>query len=115
MTVHVPGPTNDTVEPETVHTPALLASAENATAKPELAVADTVYAEPPTAAPPGGRVVKLIVWGILADRQRLLHLRSRQVAAASRRWSASIVQVPSDERALVEPRRCKRQRYSRPQ
>ena len=41
LTVHVPAPTNDTDEPETVHTPALLASAEIATVKPELDVADT--------------------------------------------------------------------------
>jgi len=65
LTVHVPAPTNDTVEPETVHTPALLESAENVTAMPELAVAATVYAEPPTVAPPGGAVVKLIVCGSL--------------------------------------------------
>jgi hypothetical protein len=65
LTVHVPDPTNDTVAPETLHTPALVASAENATANPELAVADTVDAEPPTTAPPGGKVVKLIVWGFL--------------------------------------------------
>ena len=42
LTMHVPAPTNDTVEPETVQTPALLASAENVTARPELAAAATV-------------------------------------------------------------------------
>src|SRR5438309_11630235 len=65
FTVHVPAPTNATVAPETVHTPALLASAENATGSRELAVAETVYDEPPTTAPPGGGVVKLIVCGSL--------------------------------------------------
>ena len=65
LTVHVPAPTNDTLAPATVHTPALLASAENATASPELDVADTVYAEPPTTAPAGGVVVKLIVCSTL--------------------------------------------------
>ena len=65
LTMQVPAPTNDTVEPETVHTPALLGSAENATAKPELAAAATMYVEPPAVAPPGGAVVKLIVCGSL--------------------------------------------------
>ena len=60
MTVHVPAPKNDTVEPETVHTPALLASAEKATASAELDVADTAY-EPPVSAPAGDADVKLIV------------------------------------------------------
>jgi hypothetical protein len=40
--VHVPNPTNEAVEPDTVHTPVLVASAEKATDRLELAVALTV-------------------------------------------------------------------------
>src|SRR5260370_10788707 len=39
---HVPPPTNATLAPETVQTPALPAEGEKATARPELAVAVTV-------------------------------------------------------------------------
>jgi len=54
--VQVPEPTSETVEPETVQTPALLASAENATGRPELAVAETAYVDPPAVAPLGATV-----------------------------------------------------------
>ena len=47
LTVHVPTPTSDTVAPETVQTPALLGAAEKPTGRPEPAVAETVYGEPP--------------------------------------------------------------------
>jgi hypothetical protein len=40
--VHVPAPANETLEPETVHTPALPADAANDTVSPELAVAETM-------------------------------------------------------------------------
>jgi hypothetical protein len=59
--VQVPSPTSETVEPETVHTPALDGAAEYATGSPELAVAATPYV-PPTAALLGGVDVKLIDW-----------------------------------------------------
>ena len=52
---------SETVEPDTVHTPALLGSAESATASPEVAVAPIVYAGPATVAPDGGAVEKLMV------------------------------------------------------
>jgi hypothetical protein len=41
-----------------VHTPALAGAAENVTGSPELAAADTVYADPPTTAPEGAVEVK---------------------------------------------------------
>ena len=59
MIVQVPVPTSDTVEPETVQTPALVKSVVKVTGRPELAVAETVYGEPMTA-PPGGVELKLI-------------------------------------------------------
>ena len=59
-TVHGPGARNETVEPDTPHTDGL--PDEKLTASPELAVAVTVYVDPPVAAPPGGAEVKLIVW-----------------------------------------------------
>ena len=60
MIVQVPVPTNETVEPETVQTPALVRSVEEATGRPELDVAETMYEEPITA-PLGGVELKLIV------------------------------------------------------
>src|SRR5579864_2850509 len=54
FTVHVPAPIIVTVVPETVQTPALAGAMENATARPELAVAVTMYVDPPTVALPGG-------------------------------------------------------------
>jgi hypothetical protein len=60
--VHVPAPENVTVEPERLQTPPLLASIEKATARPELADAETSYAAPPTVADVGAVEVKLIVW-----------------------------------------------------
>ena len=57
----VPTPMNDTVEPEIEQTDAAVASIVNDTARPELAVAVTVYEGPPTAAPDGAVDVKLIV------------------------------------------------------
>ena len=59
--VQVPAPTNETVEPLRVQMPALPAAIVNVTARPDDAVADTVYVAPPTVAPPGGVEVKLIV------------------------------------------------------
>ncbi len=60
--MHVPVPTNVTLAPASVQTPALPAPSENDTARPELAVAETVYPGPPTAAPVGALDVKLIDW-----------------------------------------------------
>jgi hypothetical protein len=60
FSVHVPTPTRETVDPETEQTPALPAAAEKVTARPELAVAVTLYVVPTTALP-GGVDVKLIV------------------------------------------------------
>jgi hypothetical protein len=57
--VQVPVPTSETVEPETVQTPALLASAVNVTGRPELAAAAMLYVEP-TTSPPGGVELKWI-------------------------------------------------------
>jgi hypothetical protein len=61
-TVQVPAPVNETTEPDRLQMPALAGAMENVTARPELAVAATVYVGPPTVAPPGGLDVKLIVW-----------------------------------------------------
>ena len=58
--MHVPDPTGVTLEPDTVHTPALGASAEKTTGSPELADAVTTYAGPPTPALTGGIDVKAI-------------------------------------------------------
>ena len=59
--MHVPVPTNDTVEPEIEQTPALDASIVKATGRPELALADTAYPAPPTLAAAGGVDVNVIV------------------------------------------------------
>ena len=59
--VHVPAATIVTVAPLTVQMPALPASADKVTGRPEVAVADTVYAGSPTLALPGAVEVKLIV------------------------------------------------------
>jgi hypothetical protein len=56
----VPAPVRDTVDPDTVQMPALVTSAEKTTERPELAVAVTEYAVPPTLAPDGAVDVKLI-------------------------------------------------------
>src|SRR5574337_1738740 len=53
---------NDTVDPASEHTLVALASIVSATARPELAVAVTVYVGPPTAAPAGAVEVNVIVW-----------------------------------------------------
>ena len=45
LIVQSPRPMNETVEPETVQTPALLGSAVKVTASPELETAVTVYGE----------------------------------------------------------------------
>ena len=64
--MHVPAPTKVIVEPLRVQMPALVASAENAITNPELAVALTVYVDPPIVAPAGAVDVKLIDC-VLAD------------------------------------------------
>jgi hypothetical protein len=61
LTVQIPEPTNETVEPETVQIPALEAAALKATVRPELAVADTAYVEPPTVALLGAVELNVIV------------------------------------------------------
>lgn len=66
MTVHVPAPVSEMVDPDIVHTPALPAAIVKVTVSPELAVALTLYGEPPTLAPDGTLDVKSIDW-VLAD------------------------------------------------
>ena len=61
LIVQVPAATKVTVELLRVQMPALLGAAANVTARPDEAVAETVYVAPPTVAPPGGVEVKLIV------------------------------------------------------
>ena len=61
MIVQVPAPIIVTVVPDKVQIPALLGAAANVTARPDDAVAETVYVGPPTVAFPGGVEVKLIV------------------------------------------------------
>jgi hypothetical protein len=60
--VQVPDARNDTVEPDTLQTPELAGAIEKVAARPELAVAVTVYVGPPVDAPLGGADVKLIAW-----------------------------------------------------
>ena len=83
MSVHVPAPTRDTDAPDTEQMPALLPAAANTTARPELADAVTVYAEPPTTAPAGAVDVKWIVCGLFGGgepaTQALLEHRQREV------------------------------------
>ena len=59
--MQVPTPTNETVVPETVQTPALELAAEIETGKPELAAAAMLYVAPMTA-PPGAVELKWIDW-----------------------------------------------------
>ena len=58
--VQVPAPTIVTVAPDTVQMPALLGAAANVTVRPDVAVAETVYAGSPTSALEGGIELKLI-------------------------------------------------------
>ena len=51
--VQVPTPTSETIDPDTLHTPALLGGAEKVTARPELVVAEAAYV-PPTLPGDGG-------------------------------------------------------------
>ena len=53
---------NDTVDPETEQTEAADASMVNATARPDVAVAETLYEAPPAVGVAGADDVKLIVW-----------------------------------------------------
>ena len=61
--VHVPAATIETVTPKTAQMPALLGDAVNVTGRPEVAVADTVYAGSPANAPAGDVELKLIACG----------------------------------------------------
>ena len=60
LIAHVPAPTIETVAPDTVQMPALLGDAANVTVRPDVAVADTVYAGSPMSALEGGAELKLI-------------------------------------------------------
>ena len=58
--VHVPTPTKDTVEPDTVQTPVV--PDVKLTGSPDVAVAVGVYVAPPKVAEDGAVDVKEIVW-----------------------------------------------------
>src|SRR4051794_2229958 len=77
--------------------PALLASAENTTASPELEVAATVYAAPPTVAAAGADEVNVIAWTLRTGALLIANDCCARGAAAKLpfpAWSASTVQVP---------------------
>src|SRR5205085_3939853 len=103
--VHVPVPPNETVVPEIAHTPALVASTVRLTGKPELALAETVYAGPLMLAPIGAAERKLIDW-TLSDGAETVNDCCTCAAGwyvASPVWSASIVQVPAPRSDTEEP------------
>ena len=104
--VHVPVPTGVTVEPEIVQIPALVGSTEKTTARPELAIADTVYVAPPTVAAEGGVDVNAIVCTLGADGWPTPNDCCARAAAAYvplPGWSALIVQVPVPTKDTDEP------------
>jgi hypothetical protein len=105
-TVHIPSPVSETVDPETVHTPALDGAAAYVTVSPELAVAATVYV-PPTAAPLGGVDVKLIDWtlfdGASAPIEKDWSTRGAGWYLLSPLCVALIVQVPTPTRCTLAP------------
>src|SRR6188508_1569629 len=98
--MHVPAAVNDTVEPETLHTNGL--PDENETARPELAFAATMYVGPPTYAPLGGDVVKLIVCGPLATANDCETCGAAEWEPLPL-WFASTVHVPGARNETVEP------------
>ena len=103
--VHVPEPTSETDDPDTVHTPALAGSTENATASPELAVAETMYGDPPAVAPTGGVDVKSIVCtlndGVVTANDCCTSTAAWKVPSPG--WSASTVHVPGPTSETAEP------------
>jgi hypothetical protein len=104
--VQVPTPTTVTVAPETLQTPALEASAEKVTARPELADAETAYGPPPAVAPDGAADVNVIDCTLGAAAMPIENdCRACGAAAcvASPAWFASIVLVPLPTRATAEP------------
>ena len=104
---HVPTPTKDTTPFVNVQTPALDGEVDNVTAKPELAVAETVYVGPPAVAVDGAVDVKLIDC-TLCDGVALRTENDCCACGAARYlvspgWFASIVHVPAPIGVTVEP------------
>jgi hypothetical protein len=107
LIVQVPVPTNETVAPEIVQTPALEASIVKVTARPELALADTVYPAPPTAGAGGGVDLNVIVCGLAGGGGTVTVNDCCTCGAAwyvpLPAWFALIVQVPAPTNDTVEP------------
>ena len=102
----MPTPTGETVEPEMVQTPALEGETEKVTASPELADAETAYADPPATEAEGGEEVKLIDWTLGAGGPPIVNdcwTCGAGPYVASPGWSASTVQVPAPVNETVEP------------
>ena len=103
----MPEPTNDTVAPDSVQTPALAGSIEKLTGRPELADAETPYAGPPTTAPDGGDEVKLIDWTLGEAASVPIENDCCTGGAGLNlllpRWVALIVHVPSPMRWTLTP------------
>jgi hypothetical protein len=96
--VQVPAPTKVTVEPDTVQTEVVLEL--NATGRPALLVADTVYgAAPKTCA---ASAAKLIVW-VCAVTLNDCVTGAAALTLALPAWLAAIVQVPRLTKVTVEP------------
>jgi hypothetical protein len=102
----VPVPTGVTVAPETVQTPALVGSAEKTAARPELAIADTVYVAPPTVADEGAVEVNVMDCTLGADGWPTPNDCCTRAAAAYvplPAWSALTVHVPVPTKETDEP------------
>ena len=105
MIVQVPAPVSETVDPDTVHTPALPAAIVKVTVSPELAVALTLYGDPPMLAPDGTLDVKSIDC-VLADGAAIANdccTCAATLYAPLPAWSALIVHVPASTNATVAP------------
>ena len=91
--------------PEIAHTPALVASTVRLTGKPELALAETVYAGPLMLAPTGAAERKLIDWTLSEGAETVNDCCTCAAGwyVASPAWSASIVQVPAPRSDTEEP------------
>ena len=92
--MQVPAPPKVTLPPETAQTPLAAGSIVNATGSPELAVAATVYGEPPAVASAGAADVKVT----LCDARPTTNDCCASGAAfqsASPAWLASTTQVPA--------------------
>ena len=102
MITQVPAPWNVTVLPAIAQMLLDTAAMLKLTARPDVAVAATVYAVPPTVAAAGAVEVKLIVW-LPAPTAKLCCTCGAAFQFALPAWFALIAQVPALWNVTLEP------------